>query len=111
MKSTSIADPSGARGPGTAPGVGARWAGLVSSVINYKIEVNAAHPLFIPGRMRLGNTRDGKRRAQPLWAPQTPFPSRRDGKSPDGAGQQEPGALPIPQELPEGSQHCSCASH
>lgn len=85
MKSASIADPSGAAGPGTAPGVGARWAGPVSSVINYKIEVNAAHPLFIPGRTGSGSIRDGKHRAQPLWAPQTPLPSRgRAGRSLEG---------------------------
>uniref|UniRef100_A0A8C0VT10 Seipin n=1 Tax=Cyanistes caeruleus TaxID=156563 RepID=A0A8C0VT10_CYACU len=87
-----VANPS----PGTAPGVAARWAGPVSSVINYKIEVNAAHPLFIPGRTGSGSIRDGKQGAQPLWAPQTSLPSRRDEKSPEGTGTGGPWSPPGP---------------
>lgn len=89
MKSASIADPGGAAGPGTAPGVGAHWAGPVSSAINYKIEVNAAHPLFIPGRMGSGSIRDGKHRGLSLSGHPKPL-------FPQGGMERAPRAQRIP---------------
>lgn len=119
----ALVNPPSSTGSGPAAQAGPHITKGVLSVINFKNEVNAAHRLFIPGRLRSGSVGQSRGRKTTGLSPPR-HPKTWEGKGHllqvgtegDEVPKRDPGAMgrgdhPTPLELPEGSQGCSCASH